>query len=287
MKIYILPVSSKFQPKSQPFKYPVKNKDYGVEQDFLLYLRRNLELTIDNPDDASWHYLPIFWTRWHLNHNYAKFGLYELQGEIDKRIIDDKKTFTICQYDDGPVVNLGDSQIFLSSRKGRDGIDIPLLRSPHKLPFFKPKKKYLACFVGRITTHELRKKMVERLKNRKDIFLADAEKSASFFVKKMLQSYIALAPRGYGGSSFRFYEALQLGILPLLIGDLDTRPFKKFINWDKYSLYTNSIDDLEDLLVKFPKLELEKMGQRNITFWQNNLSYQKWCKFVIKELESL
>jgi len=284
MKIYILKVSSKFQPSSQPFKYPINNKDYGVEQDFLLYLNKHKDLITDNPLEADWHYLPIYWTRWHLNHDYGKFGLDELQKEVNDKIIEDYKTFTICQYSDGPLVNIGKTKLFLSSRRSKIGVDIPCLRSPHRLPRRLPSKKYLASFVGRLSTHDIRKQMAELLKGRRDIFIYNGQKSEKFFVKKMLESYISLAPRGHGGSSFRFYEALELGIVPILISDIDTRPFKRFIEWDKYSIYTKSVDELDYLLKLFDKTELRKIGEQNILFWKNNLRYQKWCKFVIQEL---
>ena len=69
-----------------------------------------------------------------LNNNYAKTGLVELQKEVDSKIIDSKKTFTICQYDDGPVINLQNTIQFLASKKGAYGIPIPLLCSNHKIP---------------------------------------------------------------------------------------------------------------------------------------------------------
>src|ERR1700690_3052147 len=102
MKIYLLPVTPKLQPESQKIEYPSGNIDYGVEQDFLNYLAGS-SLVTDSAGSADWHYLPVFWTRWHLNHNYAKEGVSELQAEISKILSKPNRTFTICQYDDGPV----------------------------------------------------------------------------------------------------------------------------------------------------------------------------------------
>ncbi|PKP56210.1 MAG: hypothetical protein CVT89_06595 [Candidatus Altiarchaeales archaeon HGW-Altiarchaeales-2] len=175
MKIYILPVDEQFRPKKSPFNYPPHTEDYFVEQDFYNYLLKNTEMITQNPAEADWHFLPIYWTRWHVIHDYAKTGLEELQQGVDKFILDDSKTFTICQYDDGPVVNLDKTTVFLSSRKTKEGIDIPLLCSPHKKPFFsfffKPSKKYFASFIGRLSTHPIRQEMAEQLKNRDDIYI--------------------------------------------------------------------------------------------------------------------
>ncbi len=287
MKIYILPTDCKFQPDSQIFRYPAHNNDYGVEQDFFTYLMRNKELITEKPEEADWHYLPIFWTRWHLNHDYARAGLEELQNEANRLVIDDEKTFTICQYDDGPVANLGKTIIFFASRKTSYGLDIPLLSSPHKLPFFKPRKKYLASFIGRLSTHPIRRKMADKLSHRKDTFLDDGDKGNNFFVKKILESYIALCPRGYGGSSFRFFEAMQLGAVPFLIGDIDTRPFKKFIKWDEYSLFSDNVDDIAYKLEMHSTEELLRMASRSTQLHHDSLRFGLWCKYVIKELEEL
>lgn len=287
MKIYILPVHQQFQPQSQPFRYPPHSEDYGVEQDFLRYLQRNPEWIAHSPESADWHYLPVFWTRWHLNHDFARMGLLELKQELDRVILDDSKTFTICQYDDGPVVETGKITLFLASRKTQCGIDIPLLCTPHKIPFSKPAKKYLASFVGNSSTHPIRREMIQNLIYRHDIYLYDGHLGTNFFVEKTLEALIALSPRGYGGSSFRFFEAMQLGVVPFLIGDLDTRPFKKYISWDQVSFFTQSVSDLNDLLSSLNPYDLKPMGQRAVLFWKHCLTYQKWCPFVIRELTEL
>ncbi len=284
MKIFILPIEKRFRPDKQIFKYPKHNKDYGVEQDFFEYLKNNSEILTENPNEADWHYLPIFWTRLHLNNNYGKNDLEELQKECDDKILDSKKTFCICQYDDGPLVNIGNATQFLASRKSTLGIDIPLLSSAHKLPFFKQKKKFLASFIGRLSTHNIRIKMANLLKNNKKILVLDGNFGSGFFVKKTLQSLVSLCPRGYGGSSFRIFESMQLGICPFLIGDLDTRPFKDFIDWNEFSLYTNSVEDIEKIISSKTEEELIIMGRKAKDIYDKEIEYQKWCKYVLKEL---
>ena len=107
MKIFILKIDSKLRPLNQPFTYPKHNNDYGVEQNFYDFLMKNQYLLTDSIDEANWHYLPVYWTRWHLNHNYGTTGLDELEKMVSESIVDDSKTFTICQYDDGPLINIG------------------------------------------------------------------------------------------------------------------------------------------------------------------------------------
>ena len=285
MKIFILPTSLLLRPDSQGIKYPAHNADYGVEQDFLAYLNNNQQIITENPFEADWHYLPVYWTRWHLNNNYGREGVEELQLYVNNIIREDARTFTVCQYDDGPLVNVGHTVQFLASRKTGQGIDIPLLCTSHRKPLFTPKKKYRAAFIGRLSTHLLREKMADILKGRSDVVIQNGDIGTSDYVKIIMQSSLALAPRGYGGSSFRFFEAMQLGVTPLLIADIDTRPFKRFLPWHEVSLFVSKIDELNAALDKKSDDELADMGIRAAELFNSHLTFQKWCPYVLKELQ--
>ena len=285
MKIHILNIDKRTQPNKQGFSYPRHNKDYGVEQDFLDYLLSNKSLIASRPEDADWHYLPVYWTRWHLNHNYGAEGVEDLQRHVDAAIIDDARTFTVCQYDDGPLVNIGRTVQFLASRKTEHGVDIPLLCKSHRKPWFKEKKVYRASFLGRLSTHPIRQEMASALEQRSDVLIRDRGIGTRAYVKMVLQSYLALAPRGYGGSSFRLFEAMQLGVPPVLIGDIDTRPFKEFLPWGDVSFYVDDVKELSELLDNKTDDELLAMGERAAALYNNHLTYQNWCQYVLKELQ--
>lgn len=287
MKIFLISVPTEVQPASQNFNYPKHNKDYGVEQDFYEYLLKNPSLLTSNSSEADWYYLPIFWTRWHLNHSYGKEGLDILQAVCDSLIVNDTKTFTVCQYDDGPLIQIGATILFLASRKSSTGIDIPLLCSLQKKSIFPHKKKYLASFVGRLNTHPIRRGMADRLKDREDVLIYDGDKGQKYFVKTILASKIALSPRGYGGSSFRFFESLSLSIVPFLISDIDTRPFKKFIDWSSISFYTDSLDEMLNILANSEDSDLLEMGKKGSKVLREKLKYGAWCQYVVKELVEL
>lgn len=287
MKVHVLPVPKVLRPGAQPFRYPKHNQDFGIEQDFFEYILGSPHLLTDDPDEASWHYLPVFWTRWHLNHDYAKHGREELQEAVDRVMRDDSKTFTICQYDDGPLTDVGRTVQFLASRKTPEGRDVPLLSSPHKKLFWNPRKKYLASFVGRVSTHPVRARMTEALRKQSNVFIFDGDRGPRFFVRRTMASYLALAPRGYGGSSFRFFEALQLGVVPLLIGDLDTRPFKRFIDWASCSFYVSDPEKLHAFINTLYPDRLIDMGRCGAEMYRNCLTFGKWCGFVLRELEQM
>ena len=286
MKIHILPVSYKFQPPPLPNVYPPHNKrEYGVEQDFLAYLTRTPGLITHDPHEADWHYLPIFWTWYHVPNDCGKRGREPLRQEVARRVIDPQRTFTICQFDDGPLEYPAEAVQFLASRKGDKGIDIPLMSDPHAMPAAKPGKRWLASFIGRLETQPMRYDMARILGAHDFIDIQDGNWGVSYFVNQMLESYVALCPRGYGGSSFRFFEAMSLGVCPMLIGDIDNRPFKKWIDWEKISAYAETVEEAEGLLENTAPKEWLRRGECAREVYKRDLAWGKWCRFVLKELE--
>lgn len=297
MKIFILNTPALLQPAHQIFNYPAHNKDYGIEQDFLIWLKKQNNLLTNDPSKADWHYLPVYWTRWHINHEFGvdKVSLNQLQDEVANILIDDKKTFTITQFDGGTLLKLGKATIFTAARTVNAGIDIPILCSPHKKPPMPVKKRYLASFNGSFTTYPIREELKTAFVNDEEV-LVEGNLPTRFYKRwfwaksyniNTMASYIALSPRGTSCNSFRFFEAMQLGTPPCLIGDTDVRPFKNFIPWDDISYYAADVNQLKYLLKNLDKEEALRKGKLAYQYWKNELYYQKWCKYVIKELESI
>ncbi len=296
MKIFILNTPALLKPAPLDFRYPVHNKDYGVEQDFEIWLHKQKDILTTNPAEADWHYLPVYWTRWHINHRFGAdvAALTQLQTEVSKVIIDDTKTFTITQFDGGTLLDLGKAIEFTAARTINNGIDIPILCSTHRKPPVPLKKKYLATFNGEFFTHPIRIEMAEKYKGNADIVLGGGLPTRFYkrwfwgksFNVRMMQSYVALSPRGTSCNSFRFFEAMQLGTAPCLIGDVDVRPFKKFIPWDEMSYYAATVDELDHLLKNLDKTKALEKGKKAFQYWKNELYYQKWCKYVLKELDA-
>jgi hypothetical protein len=286
MKIFILNIPNKFKPSKQKFKYPRHNFDYGVEQDFLQFLLNNKHLVTNNPIDADWHYLPVFWTRYFIEKDFQSTSSLELETVKDY-ILDDNKTFTVCQYDDDCIVNLGNTKLFLSSNKSRTGFDIPLLSKDHPIPFFKKEKKIKASFAGRIRTHPIRAEL-DFLKSEKGFEILDTDGLSKFKYRNLiLSSMVSICPRGYGLSSFRFYESMQLGSVPLLFSDIDNRPFQNFIEWDLFSIYASSAADLKLKIKDYSDQDLIYMGHMAKEYYNSYLSFQKWPILLIKQLRNI
>ena len=285
IRIFVVPVPKFLRPDKLPFVYPKYSHDWGVEQDFDFAVRHSSERVFD-PIEATHHYLPIYWTRYWVQNKYGKEGIEELRSELKQLDFDEQKLFTVCQYDDGPLVDLHfGNGLFLSSRKTEMGQDIPLIASPFpKMLAIRNTKNTLLSFQGRVSTHTLRVRMMEDLGSLPGVVIRDQITSTRAYYKSLTSSYVALAPRGYGGSSFRFFEAMQVATVPALIGDLDTRPFKEFINWGEISFYAESAIDLYAQVTKYSNNELLEMGKNAQKIFWEHLAFGKWTKLLWQHL---
>ena len=290
MRIFILPVDPLFQPERQNFVSPPHNEQWNVCRDFLAWLQAQPDLLTDDPDEADWDYLPLFWNAVYINNAWGNDLQAELQTEIDRLINPNRPAFTISEYDIDavqPHLNLWGMTVFTASRINDTDIDIPLLCTPHIVEGPAPSKRWLASFVGNLDTWGIRSGMRDELGDRADCYLAHDQRGTAFFVQLMRELLVALAPRGHGGQSFRFYEAMQLGTVPCYISDLDCRPFPDVIDWDMCSLYLPSLAGLRDLLTGIPKRRLAEMGACAARVYNEHLRYGQWCKYVIEALERL
>jgi len=285
LKIFKVAVPPYLLPKKAPLRYPSYSKDWGVEQDFLKYLENSHYLTADK-DEASHHYLPIFWTRYWVQNNYGQNGVEELNLILNSLELDESRLFTVCQYDDGPLIDIKFGKgLFLSSRKTEDlGKDIPLIASDLPRLWTKKKKKYLMSFAGRFDTHSIRMDLKSAAVGNINVQIANNPLNSRQFTALLQESLVVLCPRGYGGSSFRFYEAMQAGSVPCLIGDIDTRAFKVQIPWDKISLYFKTPREAIESIESMDPFLLEQMGLLAKIYYSDYLKLGRWNDLLINDL---
>jgi hypothetical protein len=296
MRIKLLTPQPEYQEPAQSFVWPPRNRepnwDFGVEQDWSRWLHSHPDLLAER--DADWACLDLWWNRWFLGKNDedghwggSQAHRAALQDEIDRLWnLWRGPWFTVAEADIRvlqPYLDLHGLVVFTASRRAAsDDIDIPLLSAPH--PQSRVTKKWLACFLGHMQTDGIRTRMGEALAGRADCRIEHANHGPDEFARAIQESYIALAPRGQGAQSFRFYEAMQLGVVPLYLSDLDARPFKRWIDWERCSLHRTGTDGLGDYLDRLDRPELLEMGQRAGQVYHEHLGYGRWCQYVIKEL---
>lgn len=97
----------------------------------------------------------------------------------------------------------------------------------------------------------------------------------------MLNSKYALCIKGAGNFSFRFYEALSFGRVPILIDTDNTLPFSNIIDWEKYIIRIK-----EDEIEYLPKLinEDTRNMEDNRKLWEEYFSVEGYAKNFIKDI---
>jgi hypothetical protein len=158
--------------------------------------------------------------------------------------------FVVVQYDDGPLLRLPENTIIYGACSGN--VPIPLiyqdvtsrLESYNRKSFHE--KEILCSFVGNITSNgvglNVRDIMFQTLSNRDGFRLINSggwsasvgADLQSVFIDTTLNSKFALAPRGYGRGSFRFFECFLLGTVPIYIwNDKCWLPFQDVIDYSR------------------------------------------------------
>lgn len=199
-----------------PFPYPEDNS-----HEFERWFYDNTQ-----PDEITGRtYIPIFWTAYWINNNYGKKerGINAMQRFIDG-LPRDKKYFTICQYDDGPIIDFKDLDIVVFGMSGgRIDYPIPLLCQPHGYRF-DCRRDIFASFIGG-DTHPIRRELVKQFEGKKDCYVHLKKVPLKEYCNIMARSVFALCPRGYGKSSFRIAEAIQYGAIPVYVSDEFIYPY--------------------------------------------------------------
>jgi len=79
--------------------------------------------------------------------------------------------------------------------------------------------------------------------------LKDPKSAREEYIRNMIQSDFVLCPKGDGNYSIRFFEALSLGRIPILIDTDIVLPLEKSIDYSKF-------------VIRIPHTELAKIGDR-------------------------
>ena len=191
-----------------------------------------------NPDTDR-IYLPISWTNCHIYcTKEEKEALRTFVFNLDPNF----KYFSVIQIARGlhhPALNIhipdGIDMLLFSAggyttAKGTDNVPIPLLKAPLKRKL-ETGRKHIVSFVGSLSSHPLRHELHTKYSNM--FYFA----SGNDWETTMESSFFSLCPRGYGPTSFRLYEALQLESVPIYVWDEEILlPFSDLIDWSTISV---------------------------------------------------
>lgn len=102
----------------------------------------------------------------------------------------------------------------------------------------------------------------------------------SEYVRNMIESDYAIVVRGAGNFSYRLYEVLSCGRIPVFIDTDCVLPFENFIDWKKYCIWVdaNDIETLGDRIIEFH----EKISDKEYEDLQISIRrlYEEWLSPV-------
>lgn len=266
--------NNKFFNTSKIIHYPPTNNSPNFESFFFKkFNSSSVNLSIE--------YLPIQWTNYFVENNYGN-DLTEINNFLSSYI--DKKInyFTITQFAGGPLVSLKNTLVFsmggmfnTPKEHSLKIIYLPLVYEGMKKEI-NDVKEYKVGYIGR-KTHPLRIKIEKKLGNNHNYFIKNLDSMKSEFsnsesedyINNIKKSYFTLCPRGYGPTSFRLYESIIYGSIPIYISDEFILPFKEFINWEKLAILIKPRE-----INKIPKIVDKLLESKK---YQEMLDYGEFC----------
>jgi len=300
----IIKETSKFRPYSNYTSYPPYHKGQFIEEYFFNYYINNSIIT-----DRI--YLPIFWTNINNNSYYnkkEKIKFEQFLSTLDKNF----KYFTICQHEDFTddlEINMtpnknslkklpSDILIFSGSGKISDRyktdkiICIPHVVSKIKNPILNKKRDIFCSFVG-ANTHSVRQELYNIYKDDKNFYFSMGEWRIKIEKEKEMEfkdiaerSIFSLCPRGNGPTSYRLWEVMQLGFIPVFIYDNKWLPWIDDIQWDDICVLikTDEISCLKTLLLNITDSQIKDMVEKISKVYDEYFTLDKVCKTIINKI---
>jgi len=202
--------------------------------------------------------------------------------------------FTVVQHDDGPQLDLPHGTIVFGACTGT--VPLPLIYEDTRNTLLhapRQPKDLLASFVGSMT-HPVREAMCAALVAHDDVYLQGkkewshqvAPSAADHFLTMTLRSKFCLAPRGYGRSSFRFFEAILLDTIPVYMwDDVCWLPYQDQLDYATFSVCISSKDipRLHEILTSISEERYEEM-RKALHAVKSRFTLEAMCEWIITYL---
>lgn len=256
-------------------EYPPENK--MVFEEFFYN-----QFVIDKPV-TNRIYLPIQWTSFYLSRNCDDHNnLSDLQSFLHS-LPRDRKYFTVVQYDDGIINDITGLDILKFSSGGAGDYAIPLICLPYDRSD-KPKDIF-ASFIGVIHgRHRIREKMREYT-NQLNGYVISEKTNFESFKDVMGRSVFSLCPRGYGKTSFRINEALNMGSIPVYIYDDPWIPFGDELDFSKYGvlIHESKLHDIDNILKSYSTDYIDSLRSYGNFVYNNYYTYESCYRQILKK----
>jgi len=274
------------------FNYPPHHVGDHLEEEFIKFWQKN--------GSGDRKLIPVHWTAVY-NHR-VKEGLgqespnRELRQKLQSYLNSlpkNERYFIVCTHDDAPSEQLPpDTQVFAAGgNSNRIDVAIPLTCGPHK-NVFDPVRTIPMSFVGSVT-HMIRQQLLMFVNGNPGVMLQVSEwqenvsqqKSENF--KQITQnSLFSLCPRGYGATSYRLYEAIQLGAVPVYVSDKHLLPWNDELDWDSFCVIVkpDEIERVFEMTFGIGNKKLRNMQQKLEGLWESHFSINASCKHISKRV---
>lgn len=241
--------------------------------------------------DMERQFIPILWTPYYLQEtNYEPLQRY--LDSLDRN----GKYFLVSQHDDAPKNELPpDTWVFSAggNYEGPNTIPIPLICSPIELSH-KENRDIFVSFVGS-NTHPLRAECFQSLHNKNGVYLdvknwnpAVSAGELDTFRDITSRSVFSLCPRGYGKSSFRMYESMQMGTIPVYVSDNHYTPWLDELDWNDFSVIIkqNEIPNLYEILSSVSQEDINKKRDKLKEVYPKYFSMHGVYNNIMKRLKN-
>jgi hypothetical protein len=205
-----------------------------------------------------------------------------------------EKYFIVCTHDDAPAEKLPPDTVVFAAGGNAKKIDyaIPLTCGPHT-GVQDPVRTVFCSFVGSVT-HPLRERVLRALYQKPGVMI-DAtvwqesvqQDRARTFKNIAQNSIFSLCPRGYGATSYRLYESIQLGSIPVYVSDRQLLPWSDEIDWKDFCVLVSphEIDGLYERLTAMTGSQVRKMQDRLAGLHENYFTVEASCKHILKRIK--
>ena len=239
-------------------------------------------------------YVPVFWTDLFLHAQTHRFtpGQFvrfnaAIRDLLDRQLADDRCYFTLLEYDHMMWDwHLFPRNVAVFSAGGWGDIPIPLLKgSP---AFACPPKDIPLSFVGRLDgasdVSGVRSRMAAELRGHA-LFA-----TGPHWRDLMARSTFSLCPRGLGRASFRLYEALSVGSIPIYLwDDCEWLPYRNDIDWEEIAISLNiaEVARLPALLASYSPARIASMQRHIAMLYDDYFTLAGMCRQIMKQVAQL
>lgn len=276
----------KLRPKPKYPNYPLYHSGDYLEDYFFKFYIKNKERF----DKKNRTLIPVSWTTLYVDG--TDENIQDYIDALDQNV----PYFAVSQHDEGIRQKLPKNTIHFGAGGLGGGLPIPLICSeiPKNLIGDIPEKKEIFCsFIGSMT-HPIRGEIYSKYSNNSNFVfnpprqwsqhIGDANMHR--FINITKNSLFSLASRGHGTTSFRLYEILQLGSVPVYVSDKHWLPFQKDLDWNKFCVIVkdSQINDLEKILSNIDAQTYKNMRSEGERVWRNYFTLEKTCEKILEIL---